>query len=81
MSPFFIFEKRNLEAGLGKSDFLQRVEIFDLLLPALVQDCVRESEKAAARPDFIGVGSSGESFAGLPFEPASSSSSALRPSR
>ena len=52
---------------MGKSDFLQRVEIFDLLLPALVQDCVRESEKAAARPDFIGVRSSRESFARFHF--------------
>ena len=64
---FFVFHDRYLQARLGESDPLQLVEVFRLLACAFVQNLIGESEKSAARPNFLRVGSSRESLARLSF--------------
>src|SRR5262249_62055093 len=59
MRAFFILDEGDLEPGLCSGDFLECIEIFNLLLEAFVQDGVSQGEETATRPDFVGIRSTG----------------------
>ena len=65
MCAFFVLQNRNFEACFSHGDFLKCVKVLDLLRGSFMQDRICQSEKAAARADFVSVGSGGESFACL----------------
>ncbi len=45
---------------MSRSDFLKFIKVLDLLLGSLVQNSVGKRKEAAARTNFVGVGSRGK---------------------
>ena len=63
----FVLKERYSQARLSERDLLQLVEVLSLLAGAVVQNLIREREKAAARTNLPSVGSGGEPSARLHF--------------
>ncbi len=67
VGTFLVLQQGDLQTGLGKSNFLQIVEVVRLLQGAFMQDGVGQGEEATARSDLVGIGSRGKAFAGFQF--------------
>ena len=63
MRPFLVLKQGDLQTRLGKSNFLQIIEVVRLLQGAFMQDGVSQGEETAARSDLVGISSRGKSFA------------------